>query len=78
MKITKYINLKAFLFSFTIGLLYIYLTDDYKKVVIVYPTPMNKENKIYVDKANNCFKYKLKNTECSSNKNDYVNIGINY
>ncbi len=78
MKFTKYINFKAFLISFSIGLLYIYLTDDYKKIIIVYPTPMNKENKVYVDKANNCFKYNLGETSCSENKNDYVNIGVNY
>lgn len=78
MKQAKYINFKAFLISFAVGLLYIYLTDDYKKVIVVYPTPMNKEKQIYVDKANNCFKYKLKEGNCSSNKEDYVNVGINY
>ena len=78
MKISKFINIKAFLISFTIGLLYIYLTDDYKKVVIVYPTPMNKDKKVYVDKADNCFKYNLTDAKCSSNKEDYVSIGVNY
>ena len=78
MKLAQYINFKAFLISFAIGLLYIYLTDDYKKVIVVYPTPMNTEKKIYVDKANNCFKYKLSEASCSSNKEDYVNVGINY
>lgn len=78
MKISKLINVKAFLISFAVGLLYIYLTDDYKKVIIVYPTPMNKDKKVYVDKANNCFKYNLTDTKCSSNKDDYVSIGVNY
>ena len=78
MTLTKYINFKAFLVSFSIGLLYIYLTDDYKKVIIVYPTPMNKDKKLYIDKANNCFKYNLTEASCSSNKEDYVNIGVNY
>ena len=32
MKLSKYINFKVFLISFAVGLLYIYLTDDYKKV----------------------------------------------
>jgi hypothetical protein len=78
MKFTKYINFKAFLVSFAVGLLYIYLTDDYKKVIIVYPTPMNKDKKLYVDKANNCFKYGLTQAECLSNKEEYVNVGVNY
>ena len=78
MKLTIYINYKAFLVSFAVGLLYIYLTDDYKKVIIVYPTPMNKDKKLYVDKANNCFKYGLTQAECLSNKEEYVNVGVNY
>lgn len=78
MKLTKYINFKAFLVSFAVGLLYIYLTDDYKKVIIVYPTPMNKDKKLYIDKANNCFKYNLTEASCSSNKKDYVDIGVIY
>ncbi len=78
MKLGKYINFKAFLISFSIGLLYIYLTDDYKQIIIMYPTPMNKDNQVYVDKANNCFKYNLKEATCSSNKDDYVNVGVNY
>lgn len=78
MKISKYINLKAFLISFAIGLLYIYLSDDYKNVVIMYPTPMNAGKHTYADKANNCFKYNLKESTCSSNKDDYVSVGVNY
>ncbi len=78
MKISKYINIRAFLISFAVGLLYIYLSDDYKKVVVVYPTPLNVDKNTYVDKANNCFKYKLEEDTCSSNKEDYVNVGINY
>lgn len=78
MKLTKYINFKAFLISFAIGLLYIYLTDDYKKIIVVYPTPMNKDEKVYVDKANNCFKYNLHESTCSNNKDDYINIGVKY
>ena len=78
MKISKYINKKAFLISFAVGLLYIYLTDDYKKVIVVYPTPMNIDKQLYVDKANNCFKYNLQEDVCSTNKKDYVNVDVNY
>ncbi len=78
MKISKYINIRVFLISFAVGLLYIYLSDDYKKVVVVYPTPMNLDKHTYVDNANNCFKYNLKEDTCSSNKDDYVTVGINY
>lgn len=76
--ISKYLNFTAFLISFAIGVLYIYLTDDYKKVIVVYPTPMNKDNQVFIDKSNNCFKYNLEETACSSNNDDYVTVGINY
>ena len=78
MKISKYINIRVFLISFAVGLLYIYLSDDYKKVIVVYPTPMNADKHTYVDKADNCFKYKLEEDTCSTNKEDFVTVGINY
>ena len=78
MKINKYINIRVFLISFAVVLLYIYLSDDYKKVVVVYPTPMNVDKHTYVDKANNCFNYKLEEDTCSANKEDYVTVGVNY
>jgi len=78
MKISNYINLKAFLISFSLGLLYIYLSEDYKKVIVVYPTPMNKDKKVYIDKADNCFKYNLNEVDCPDNANEYVNVGVEY
>ena len=37
----KYFNFKYFFISFAIGILYIYLTNEYKKVIILYPNPTN-------------------------------------
>ena len=74
----KYINFKAFLISFAIGVLYIYLTDDYKKVVIVYPTPSNQNKKTFIDKSNNCVKYQLNEIDCPDDESQYINVGVNY
>lgn len=74
----KYLNLKYFLISFAIGILYIYLTNDYKKVIVLYPNPNNVDKYTYVDKANNCFNYKLHERQCPDNKNDYVDIHVSY
>ena len=69
----NYFNLKYFLISFAIGIFYIYITDDYKKVVIIYPTPDNIDKYTFVDKSNKCFNYKLKESKCKS-KSIPVNI----
>jgi hypothetical protein len=58
-KLLKLFNFKLFLISFSIGVLYIYLTEDYKKVIILYPTPDNVDKYVYVDKSNNCFNFDL-------------------
>ena len=76
--IEKYINFKIFLISFSIGVLYVYLTEDYKQNIIVYPTPLNLDSKMYVDKSDNCFKYDLIDAPCPANKKDFINVGANY
>uniref|UniRef100_A0AB39JF83 Uncharacterized protein n=1 Tax=Florenciella sp. virus SA2 TaxID=3240092 RepID=A0AB39JF83_9VIRU len=76
--IHKYINFKIFLLSFSIGVFYVYITDDYKQNIVVYPTPLNLDKKMYVDKSDNCFKYNLKEVPCPANKKDYIKVGANY
>lgn len=72
------IKFKYFIISLCVGLLYIYLNEDYKHVIILYPNPQNVSKYTYVDKANNCFNYDLQETKCPDNENDYVKIGVNY
>ena len=61
----KFINFQIFIISLAIGLLYVYLTIPAKKVVFVYPTPDNTDDVQYIDKANNCHKYKYTEVSCS-------------
>ncbi len=74
----KIINFKYFLISLCVGLLYIYLTNEHKKVIVLYPNPHNLKKYSYVDKANNCFNYNLQKSKCPSNKKEYVNVNIEY
>tara|TARA_Y100000992_G_C21250623_1_gene485662 strand:- start:222 stop:455 length:234 start_codon:yes stop_codon:yes gene_type:complete len=74
----KYINFKAFLISFAVGVFYIYLTDDYKKVIIVYPTPDNIDKNVFLDKSNNCFKYRLNQAKCPNDLSKIVDVGVEY
>jgi hypothetical protein len=75
MIIFKIINIKFFLISFFIGLLYIYYEND-KKKIYVYPTLHNYKDLEYRDKANNCFNYIIKEIKCPSRKNDINSIPI--
>ena len=67
----KYLNLKYFLISFAIGILYIYLTNDYKKVFVLYPNPNHVDKYTFAEKSN-FFSYrrttKLKHKEYGRSK----------
>ena len=72
----KYIDIRVFLISFIIGLLYIYIAEEDKKVIIIYPTPDNIKEHQYRDKTNNCFTYDLKEVNCPLDDNLLHNIKI--
>lgn len=69
----KIINLKVFLISLFLGLIFIYLNDD-KKKINVYPTPSNIEEIEYKDNANNCFEYIMENIDCPKNEKEINHI----
>ena len=72
----KYIDIRIFLISLSIGLFYIYIAEDYKKVIVMYPTPDNVDTLQYKDKTDNCFTYNLKELNCPSDDNLIHNIKI--
>lgn len=74
----KYIDCKLFLISLSVGLLYIYLTNEYKKVVVLYPNPYNVKKYTYVDKANNCFNYDLIKADCPVDSTKYISVNMEY
>ena len=74
----KYFDFRYFFISFCVGIFYIYLTNEYKKVIVLYPNPTNIDKYTYVDKQNNCFQYDLEETECPSKSNEFVNIKVEY
>jgi hypothetical protein len=78
MNLLKYFKFRYFLISFSIGILYIYITNEYKKVIIMYPNPDNINKYTYIDKANNCFNYRLNERECPKKSNEYINIEVKY
>ena len=75
MNLFKLINIKYFLLALFVGLIYIYFNDDRKKIII-YPTTSNFDKIEYKDKADNCFKYNLKEVKCPTSKGSIKNIPI--
>jgi len=60
----KSIRLDVFIISLSIGLLYVYLTEQYKQHIIIYPTPDNLEIYQYKDTQHRCFNYELEKKSC--------------
>ena len=74
--IFKYIDIKLFLLSLSIGLFYIYISEEYKKVIVIYPTPQNVDKYQYKDHSDECFSYELNEIKCPSDSSKYKEIHI--
>jgi hypothetical protein len=62
----QYIDLRIFLITLAIGMFYIYISDEYKHTIVIYPTPDNLNEYQFKDKSNNCFSYEMKEVDCPS------------
>ena len=56
------LDLRYFMVSLAIGLFFVYLTDE-TPVIVVYPTPDNK-NLYQIRKKDTCFSYDLHEVNC--------------
>jgi len=72
----KYIDFKIFIVALSIGLFYTYITDDYKKIIVLYPTPDNIKEYQYKDKTDNCYTYDLNEVDCPDDENKYQTVRI--
>ena len=63
---SKYINLPVFIVSFAIGMLFVYLYQDDKRVVYVYPTHESVDLLQYRDSTGTCFHFKETEVKCPS------------
>jgi hypothetical protein len=70
------INVKVFLISLSIGLLFVYLSSPLPTIIYVYPTPDNVNDIEYVDMANNCFQFESTEVSCPTNMNNIKDIPI--
>tara|TARA_B100000780_G_scaffold234760_1_gene175206 strand:- start:1718 stop:1954 length:237 start_codon:yes stop_codon:yes gene_type:complete len=71
----KLINIKVFLISLFVGLVFMYF-DNEKKKISVYPTPSNIDHLQFKDKADNCFEYTMEKIKCPSDKSKINHIPV--
>ena len=74
--IGKFIDLKTFIISLALGLLFVYLWQPKQRIIYVYPTPDNVEKIQYKDRANNCYKFNSMEVQCPSDTNKIKNIPL--
>ena len=74
--IGKFIDIKIFLISLALGLLFVYLYQPNKTVVYVYPTPDNIDTMYFKDKADNCFKFEKEEVQCDENNEKIKEIPL--
>ena len=72
--ILNYIDPFFFLMAFFIGLTYTYLTAPTPKIVVKYPTPFNIKDTVYQDTNGVCYKYKIREVNCPSNKSEITSV----
>ncbi len=66
--LSKYINVKLFLWSLFLGIFFAYITGPQQHVILVYPTPENNDKVSYKDKSDNCYHYEPVEVKCPKNK----------
>ena len=68
-KIFKF-NIIAFLVTFILGILYVYMDTPKERIVIKYPTPYNADKIVYKGLNGDCYKFKVNQVECKENAID--------
>lgn len=66
--LSKYIDLKYFIFALSLGLLYLHIMKDPKKVVLFYPTPHSFKDYLFKDLIDNCYQLNMKEVLCYENE----------
>lgn len=79
LNILKQIDPFYFVLALSIGLFFIYITNDnVPDVIILYPTPDNAGKIVYKDSGNVCYKYKSEEVKCPSNSTKVKQMPIQY
>ena len=74
MGLSKFINVPIFLASLAVGLFFVYIFEEEKRKIYVYPKPDNYEHIQYKDRTGTCFSIKQEKTQRPSDKSTIFNI----
>jgi len=61
------IDIRYFIVSLSLGLFYVYLSDD-KPVMVIYPTPENIDRYQFQKSSGSCFSYDLEEVTCPTER----------
>jgi len=64
----KFINIRAFIISLSIGLFIVYIGAPRPDIIYVYPNPDNLHKMQYKDKGGTCFGFESEQVTCPSRK----------
>ena len=73
MGVFKQINLYAFIISFAVGLLVVYIVTPIPRIVYKYPSPYNTDKVVYKTNNQICYRYKVKKVDCPKDSSKTVN-----
>ena len=74
--LSKYLCIPLFIASFIFGLFCVYMIGPEAKTIVIYPSPSNYTQVLYKDKADQCFQFIPKATQCPINPLDIKTIPI--
>jgi len=69
-------QLKYFVAGILLGFLLLQLYPDNREQVIIYPSDKVQDNTQYIDSAENCFDFSIKEVECPNNIYSIRNVPI--
>jgi len=76
MLLFKIFNIRYFILGILLGLLLLQLYPNNREEIIIYPSDKIQENAQYIDNADNCFEFSIKEIECPNNFYKIKNIPI--
>ena len=74
MGLSKYINVPIFLSSLAVGLFFVYIFEEDKRKIYVFPKPDNYESIQYKDRTGTCFSIKQEKTQCPKDVSSILSI----
>jgi hypothetical protein len=77
MNLFNKLNPLVFLISFSLGFFILYIFGPRPDILYQYPNP-TKEDTVFQDDANNCYKYKSKKISCPNDKKMIQTIPLQF